>query len=295
MPASTGRPASTPARQPTRSRSATRSSSPTAGTAMPPRPCAHCSAGPRARTGSSTSSPRSARRTSRRWQSCAAWASKRSAVTGTTRTARSSNSSSAPAPERPLDVSVSVALGDVAALVALLLAAADGELELRAAVLEVEPRRDDSQPFLLDLADQGLDLAPVEQQLAVAAGLVVRHVPLRVLVDVRADQPDLAVAKIRVGLGERDASIAQRLDLGSGELQARLEAIEQVVIVPRTAVFGDRLDSGGSSHPYESRVARAPARSCRPACRSPRPGLRSGRRAGTCRRRGVRPAQCRDR
>src|SRR4051794_36662086 len=295
MPASTDRRASTRARQPTRSRSATRSSSPTAGTATRRRPCARCSAGLRTNTASSTSSPPSAQATSRHWRSSAGSGSRKSAATGTTRTAKSWNSSSAPAPERPLDVAVGVALGNVAALVALLLAAADGELELRAAVLEVEPRRDDSQPLLLDLTDEGLDLASVEQQLAVAAGLVVRDVPLRVLVDVRADQPDLAVAKIRVGLGERDASVAQRLDLGPGELEARLEAVEQVVIVPGTAVFGDRLDSGGSSHPYESRVARAPARSCRPACRSLRPGLRSDRRAGTCRRRGVRPAQCRDR
>src|SRR4051812_20412888 len=252
---------------PMRSRSATRSSSRTGGTAMRRRLSGRCSTGRRASTESTTSSPRSARATSRRWQSCAAWASSRWAVTGTTETARSWSSNSAPASDPPLDVAVSVPLGDVPALVALLLAPGEGELELRAAVLEVEARRHERQAFLLNLADQRFDLPAVEQQLAIPVGLVIRDVSLRVLVDVGADQPDLAVAQVRVRLGERDPAVAEGLDLGAGQLQARFEAVQQVVVMPRTAILGDRLDSGRSGHACESRAARGPAPLCRPACR----------------------------
>src|SRR5207248_8887121 len=70
---------------------------------------------------------------------------------------------SATAPERALHVALGVALGDVATLVALLLAAGDGQLELRAAVLEVQARRYERQAFLLYLADQRLDLARSEE------------------------------------------------------------------------------------------------------------------------------------
>src|SRR5262245_61193635 len=156
------------------------------------------------------SSPRSRPRTSRRWHSFDALASGTSASTGTRRTARSSSSSfgSPTTPERPLDVPLRVALGDVASLVALLLAAADSELELYAAVPEVHPGWDKRQAFLLHLAGQGLDLAAGWEPLSVRLGIVVGAVSLRVFVDVGADQPDLAVPQIGVGLGERDPPVA---------------------------------------------------------------------------------------
>ena len=70
---------------------------------------------------------------------------------------------------------------------------------------------------------------------------MVGDVSLGVLVDVRADQPDFAVSEVGVSLAESDASVAQRLNLGSGQLQAGLVAVEQVVVVPRTAVVRDQL------------------------------------------------------
>src|SRR6266550_9385090 len=72
-----------------------------------------------------------------------------------------------PSPECALDVPVGVALGNVPALVALLLAARDCELDLGAAVLEIELRWDDRQSLFLHLADQRVELAPVHEQLAV--------------------------------------------------------------------------------------------------------------------------------
>src|SRR6266436_3680261 len=69
----------------------------------------------------------------------------------------------------------------------------------------------------------------------------------------RADQPNLAVAEIGVRLAECHASVAQRLHLGSRQLEACLVAVEQVVVMPRPAVLGVWLDAGGLSHADESR------------------------------------------
>src|SRR5512133_2455634 len=166
------------------------------------------------------SSRRSAPTTSRRSPSSGASDSERSAPTGTKRTARSSSSScvSSPAPKGALDGALGVALGDVAALIALLLAPRECDLELRAAVLEVEAGRHERQPLLVDGPDQGIDLAPVQEELPVAVGVVVGDVSLCVLVDVGADEPDLAVADVGIRLGERDTAVAERLDLRSGQL-----------------------------------------------------------------------------
>src|SRR2546422_75832 len=54
--------------------------------------------------------------------------------------------------ERALDLPVGVALGEVAALVAYLLAARDGDLDLDAPVLEVHARRHERQALLADRA-----------------------------------------------------------------------------------------------------------------------------------------------
>src|SRR5437763_4696945 len=79
--------------------------------------------------------------------------------------------------KRALDLAIRVALGDVAPLVAYVLAARECELDLGAAVLEVEPRRHERQPALLDLPGQRCDFLAMQEQLAVALGLVVLDVP----------------------------------------------------------------------------------------------------------------------
>src|SRR5262245_4086371 len=131
--------------------------------------------------------------------------------------------------ERALDLPIGVALRDVAPLVATFLAAGERELDLRAAVLEVHPRRHERQPALAHLADERRDLPAMEEQLAVAVRIVVHDVRLPVLGDVRADQPDLAVAYVGVCLLERGAAVPERLHLRAREHEPRLEALEQVV------------------------------------------------------------------
>src|ERR1051325_52413 len=100
--------------------------------------------------------------------------------------------------ERPLDAALALPVRDVAPLVADFLAAAEGELDLDAAVFEVEPGRDEGQAALGDLRGQLVDLAAVEQQLAVAIRVVRGDRGLLVRGDVEPDQPELAGARVRV-------------------------------------------------------------------------------------------------
>src|SRR5215471_4242780 len=97
-----------------------------------------------------------------------------------------------------LDLAPRIAGGDVAPLVAQLLAARERELDLYPAAAEVELRRDDGEALLGDGGRQPLDLAPVEQELPRPVGVVVRAVPFRVLGHVEADEPRLAVAHLCV-------------------------------------------------------------------------------------------------
>jgi hypothetical protein len=90
----------------------------------------------------------------------------------------------APGFERTLDLALGVALGEVAALVALLLAACERDLDLHLPVLEVDARGNEREAALTGLPEEGVDLAAVQEELAVAVGLVVLDVALRVLVDV---------------------------------------------------------------------------------------------------------------
>src|SRR5262249_23209224 len=131
------------------------------------------------------------------------------------------------AAEAPLHLAFELALLDRLALVADVLASRQGDLDLRARTLEVEPRGNQGQPALLGLADQPLDLLAVHQQLARALRLVVvaRGRPVRRDVDVV--EPDLAVLDRRVAVLELRLAAAQGLDLGAREHDPRLPRVEQ--------------------------------------------------------------------
>ena len=111
------------------------------------------------------------------------------------------------------------------------------QLDLGPRSAEVDARGHERQAPLRGLAHQPLDLAPVEQQLARALGIVVLA---RGLVgrDVHVAQPDLAVAHLGVGVLELDAAGAQRLDLRALQHDPGLEPLEQVVAKAGLAVGG---------------------------------------------------------
>src|SRR5919109_2822636 len=122
---------------------------------------------------------------------------------------------------RALDLALRVALLDRPALVVEVLALRDRDLDLRARPVPVQARGHDRQALLGSRAEQPIDLAAVEQQLAGALGVVV---VARRLVggDVHVAQPHLAVAHLGVGVLQLGPAFAERLPLGALEHDPRL-------------------------------------------------------------------------
>src|SRR5581483_5584247 len=128
------------------------------------------------------------------------------------------------------------------ALVVQLLAAGERELDLcTALVVEIELERHQRHALALDRADQLVDLPFVQQQLARALRRMIEAPGLQILGDVGVDQPELAAARIRIGLGDRGFARAQRLHLAAGERDAGLELLADLVVEARLAVLGDGL------------------------------------------------------
>src|SRR4029453_13344910 len=81
----------------------------------------------------------------------------------------------------------------------------------------------------------------LEQQLAGAARLVVGPGALGVHGYVHAEQEHLAAAPLGERVDGRRGPGAQRLHLGAGERETRLEGVENRVVVPGPPVGGDDL------------------------------------------------------
>src|SRR5262245_62307116 len=98
---------------------------------------------------------------------------------------------SALGPQQPPALALPTALLFGLALVVQLLAAGKGELELGAALLvEIELERHQRHALALDRADQLVDLAAVEKELADALGRRVEAAGLQIFRDIGIDEPD---------------------------------------------------------------------------------------------------------
>ena len=121
---------------------------------------------------------------------------------------------------------------------------------------EVEAGGHDREATLGYLRRELVDLAAVEQELAVAVRVVRLDRRLLERRDVEADEPELAVAWVGIGALEDRVAAAQRLDLAARECEPRLDALEEVVFVPRTAVLRDQLLAVAPvpGHAHQSRL-----------------------------------------
>src|SRR6266446_3301938 len=166
-------------------------------------------------------------------------------------------------PQQPSAFALPGALLLGLALVVQFLAAGERELDLGAALLvEIELERDERHALALDRARELVDLAPVEQELAGALGGMVEAAALQVFGDIGIDEPDLPAAGVGIGFRDRRPAKAQRLHLGAGERDARLEGLADLVVETRLAVVGDdaKLAFGFCGHGRLPRPPRAPAR-----------------------------------
>src|SRR5688572_4803105 len=80
----------------------------------------------------------------------------------------------------------------------------------------------------------------MQQQLAVALRIVVRIGAVAVRIDVASEQPDFIVPHRRVGILERHLGITERFHLGAAEHEPGFERLEDLVVVTRLAIRGDR-------------------------------------------------------
>src|SRR5690606_24459957 len=154
-----------------------------------------------------------------------------------------------PAPQGALDPAPRLALGHVAALVVLLLAAGHAQLHLDPRALEVDPQRDQRVAPLPHPARPVVDLPAVQQQLAPSGGLVVPAVAVLVGRDVHVVEPDLTALHPGVGVGQVDAARPGRLGLGARQGDARLHRFLDVVFVVGLTIAGQQPPSHRPSPP----------------------------------------------
>jgi len=134
------------------------------------------------------------------------------------------------------------------------LASADAERDLYPAALEIDLERDERESPGLGLEPQLLDFLRMDEELAHGLRLVVEAVPERVGGDVRPHEPKLALEDRAVGAGQGYGTVADRLDLGSAQLNTALDRVEYGIVVPRPAVFReDGIELGLLRHPSLSR------------------------------------------
>ena len=138
-----------------------------------------------------------------------------------------------------------VPLLHIRALVVLLLAFRQADIELGAAARPVQVERHQRVAGALDLADQARQFLAVQQQLACATrvGLDVRGGGLQ-RGDMATEQEGLAVADGDVGFRNLRAPGAQRFDLPAFEREASLEAIFDKVFEAGATVYRDDARGG---------------------------------------------------
>ena len=83
----------------------------------------------------------------------------------------------------------------------------------------------------------------MQQQTATAIGVTVPHATVAVRVNVQAHQPALAAANQCKGVSDLTGALANRLDLGTAQLNAAFERLVDKVLVMRRAILGNELRS----------------------------------------------------
>ena len=116
------------------------------------------------------------------------------------------------------------------------LAARHRDLALDLAVLQVQLCGNESQSLLFHLALKFVDFLPVQKQLSLSHRLVVFPIAVRVLADMRVEQPRFVALDIGVAFFELHLAGLRGLHFRSAERNSGLIFFEQMVVVPGLAV-----------------------------------------------------------
>jgi flagellin len=165
---------------------------------------------------------------------------------------------------RVLDGSVHLALGvsrlEILALVVVLLALSEADLDLDSPVLQIDLQRHGRESLLVHLGRDPQGLILVDEQLTAPPWLVIVPIGEGVFMDVHIHEEELALVDVHVPIRERDPALPQRLHLGSDQNDARLPGLLDGVVMPRLLVLSDHavvLRAGSAAHDAAFQVAEA--------------------------------------
>ena len=137
-----------------------------------------------------------------------------------------------------------------------LLALGQTELQLHPALfIEIELGRDQRLPLTANRAEEPIDLAAMEQQLARAARLVIEPVRRPIFRNIGVDQNNLAALGGGIGLSNIGPPLAQGLNLGSGQHHPRLKTVFEEIVKLGAPVLGNQLMQGHDQISPASRMA----------------------------------------
>ena len=143
--------------------------------------------------------------------------------------------------ERAFDVALGCALCHILALVIELFTSAQPDLQLDAAVFEIQAYRDERIARLLYHAVEAVDLFFMHKESAHAHGIAVEDISLLIGGNVHTVHKNFALDYGTPAVLEVYPALTDRFDLGSEQLDARLIALLDKIIVVRLFVLRDRF------------------------------------------------------
>src|SRR5664279_3053075 len=146
--------------------------------------------------------------------------------------------------ERLPDFAVAVTLGKIGALVVLLLAFRQRDLDFRPAVLQKNHRWHDRIAAFADSAGDLRDLFLVQQQFARAHRIdVAVHTRLFIRRNMYVQQPEFAAALFHETFLQIDPVRANRLDFRAAQYQTRLKTLFEMIVITRSSVASDHFNT----------------------------------------------------
>jgi len=117
---------------------------------------------------------------------------------------------------------------------------AQRDLDFHLSAGEVDLERNQSEPFLLNIALEAGQFSFVQKQAARAGRLVVEHIAVVVGLNRHLQELRLSVADVHIRFVDSDVPLPDRFDLGAAQLNPGLNLFEDGIIPVRLAVGGDR-------------------------------------------------------
>jgi hypothetical protein len=132
-------------------------------------------------------------------------------------------------------------LSDFLTLVVFRLTLGESDLDLHfAPLIEIDPQRNDREPFLLRFSLENFNLLSVKKELSVSPSVVAENSRLLVWLDVHIDKPKLIVQDAAKRIGEVSAAQEDALDFRSDQGHAGFVVFENRKVVACAAVIDGR-------------------------------------------------------